>query len=88
VHNPKAKILFTRGFFAHCNTTDCAHGQYTKHYLIELGVVSEPAFLDIALSCFTFKDALLAKPILASAYITDAVITRASLSFEVKFAAV
>ena len=66
-----AKILCTGGFGAHFNTTNHAHGEYTKRYLIELGI-PESAFLPVALSRFTFEDALLTKPLLAAENITAA----------------
>ncbi len=71
--NPSVKVLCTGGFGAHFNTTNHAHGEYTKSYLIELGI-PESAFLPVALSRFTFEDALLTKPILIAEHITEAIL--------------
>ncbi|WP_283710477.1 YdcF family protein [Pseudoalteromonas prydzensis] len=66
LQQPYCKLLCTGGFGAHFNTTNIAHGDLTKAYLIKLGVPAS-AFLPVALSRFTFEDATLAQPILASA---------------------
>ncbi|MBB1302864.1 YdcF family protein [Pseudoalteromonas sp. SR44-8] len=55
------------------NSANHAHGEYTKSYLIELGI-PESAFLPVALSRFTFEDALLTKPILIAEHITEAIL--------------
>ncbi len=63
---PTMKVLCTGGFGAHFNTSDTAHGELTKQYLINSGIPSS-AFLEVAQSRFTFEDATLAKPIIAQA---------------------
>ena len=78
------KLLCTGGFGAHFNTTNQPHGFYVKKYLLALGV-SADAFLDIAQSRFTLEDALLAKPILEAAGITQ--IKLITSSFHMKRAA-
>ena len=74
---PELKILCTGGFGAHFNVTQQAHADYVKAYLKELGV-SETQFLPIAESRFTLEDALLAKPILKQAAISDVVLITSS----------
>ncbi|CAM3955211.1 MULTISPECIES: YdcF family protein [Pseudoalteromonas] len=73
LQQPYSKLLCTGGFGAHFNTTNTAHGDLTKAYLIKLGV-PENAFLPVALSRFTFEDATLAEPILASAEAKKAIL--------------
>lgn len=58
---PDSKVLLTGGFGAF-NQTDIPHAHYCQHYLIEQGVPAD-TFTDIALSRFTFEDAILSKPI-------------------------
>lgn len=58
---PQSKLLMTGGF-GEFNQTDMPHAYYSQRYLISQGV-PETAFVDIALSRFTFEDATLAKPI-------------------------
>ena len=61
--SPQSKLLLTGSFGAHFNQTDTPHAVYCQRYLISQGV-PETAFADIALSRFTFEDAILAKPII------------------------
>lgn len=58
---PDSKVLLTGGFGAF-NQTNTAHALYCQAYLIDHGMPNS-AFIDIALSRFTFEDAILSKPI-------------------------
>ncbi|MCL1146381.1 YdcF family protein [Shewanella marinintestina] len=60
---PDSKVLLTGGFGEHFNQTHTAHALYCQAYLFEHGV-PKTAFTDIALSRFTFEDAILSKPII------------------------
>ncbi|ABV88651.1 YdcF family protein [Shewanella pealeana] len=59
---PDSKVLLTGGFGEHFNQTNTAHALYCQAYLIDHGMPNS-AFTDIALSRFTFEDAILSKPI-------------------------
>ncbi|TMP83784.1 YdcF family protein [Pseudoalteromonas phenolica] len=74
---PELKILCTGGFGAHFNVTEQAHADYVKAYLTALGV-PDTQFLPIAESRFTLEDALLAKPILKQAAISEVVLITSS----------
>ena len=74
---PELKILCTGGFGAHFNETEHAHADYVKAYLKELGV-HDTQFLPIAESRFTLEDALLTKPILQRADISEVVLITSS----------
>lgn len=65
-YSDKAQLKFicTGGFGEHFNTTNIAHGEYVKKYLIEQGISSEQ-FLPVVESRFTFEDATLCEPYFA-----------------------
>jgi uncharacterized SAM-binding protein YcdF (DUF218 family) len=74
---PELKILCTGGFGVHFNVTEQAHADYVKAYLKELGV-ADNQFLPIAESRYTLEDALLTKPILKQAAISEIVLITSS----------
>lgn len=74
---PELKILCTGGFGAHFNVTEHAHADYVIAYLKALGV-PDTQFLPIAESRFTLEDALLTKPILKQAAISEVVLITSS----------
>ena len=89
---PGWKLLLTGGFGAHFNTTDKPHAYYLQRWLQGRGVADE-VFLPWALSRNTLEDASLARPIVAAAGTTRAVVVtsdyhldRARLVFEREFA--
>ncbi|TGE85771.1 YdcF family protein [Pseudoalteromonas sp. KS88] len=79
--NPSCKVLCTGGFGEHFNTSPFAHGELTKDYLIKQGI-SRNAFLDVALSRFTFEDATMSLPILTANNIKKATVV--SSEFHIK----
>jgi len=62
-------VLATGGFGEHFNRTNTAHAEYTKQYIIELGI-PENAFLEAVLSSHTVEDAVFSKRVLKD-YIVD-----------------
>jgi hypothetical protein len=69
----KNKILCTGGFGSHFNTSEVAHAQYLKNFLIEKDV-PEHAFLPLALSSNTVEDATMATSILTNTAFEDLLI--------------
>ncbi len=56
-------VLPTGGFGEHFNRTNTAHADYTKQYMIDLGI-SEDVFLEAALSRHSIEDAVFSNRIL------------------------
>ena len=77
LHYPELKILCTDGFDAHFNETEHAHADSVKAFLKVLGF-SHTQFLPIAESRFTLEDALLTKPILKQAAISEVALITSS----------
>ncbi|MBE0368196.1 YdcF family protein [Pseudoalteromonas aurantia] len=62
------KLLCTGGFGDHFNRTNIAHAEYLRNYMIKKGVPKQ-AFLENALSRYTYEDATLSQRILKQARI-------------------
>ncbi|WP_426370476.1 YdcF family protein [Pseudocolwellia sp. HL-MZ7] len=75
------KILCTGGFGESFNTTRTSHGQHLKNYLRNKGV-SKSVFIDVALSTYTFEDALLSKPLLEKNLINQVVLVTSDFHME------
>jgi hypothetical protein len=69
----KHKILCTGGFGSHFNTSETAHAQYLKNFLI-VKDVPEHAFLPLALSSNTVEDATMSTSILTNTAYKDLLI--------------